>query len=91
MISSQMRATMSRLSRRTTIESIAAESVISSVGHSAGHSPRAVPAEPDTKPGEPADVAAERIRAKHLTGSLSSAGSSVPALLLFELRKVCEQ
>lgn len=77
---------MCRLSRRTTIES-----VVSSVVHSPGDSPRAEPADLDAKPGEPADVAAERIRAKLLAGPLPPAGSSVPALLLLELRKVRNQ
>ena len=75
---------MCRLSRRTTIESIAAESIVSS----AGHSPRAAPAVPDAKQGKPADVAAERLRAKQLSGPLSPPGSTPPALLLYELRKV---
>lgn len=76
--------TQHRLSRRATLESIAADSTVSSIGHS----PRAAPSEIDAKPGEPADVAAERLRAKRIAGPLPPAGAAVPALLLLELRKV---
>ena len=68
------------------MESIAADSTASSVDHS----PRArsAPVANDAKPGEPADVAAERLRARCLMGSLSPAAAAVPAILVHELRKV---